>query len=276
MQCKEEKAMREANPQTLSYRILRYTPNLIRDEWINVGVLLANPTEKRIEARLIAQDAEYARVRRLHPAADLDLLRAFGRQFESQLREANGGRGEFLVKVEQTFSNALQFSPPNGVEAEDFPSELERLYEAHVAPPAYSREGMVAKGRAWIRSRLRDIFRKSRILEKMEKSVRVEEFTEPGDPMRIDYAYRKNGTRGFLQTLSLERDLGQAKVLAYTAERIRAKLKSAEFAAITELEPAAENSEHQFVARLLAEQQIRVIPLSRAAGFADELRTRLN
>ena len=268
--------MSETNPQTLSYRILRYTPNLIRDEWINVGVLLANPADKRIEARLIAQDAEYARVRRLHPAADLDLLRAFGSQFENQIQEANGGRGEFMDKVEQTFSNALQFSPPRGVEAADFPSELERLYEAHVAPPVYKREGMFEWGRGFIRRRLRDIFRKSGILEKMAKSVRVEEFTELGDPMRVDYAYRKNGTRGFLQTLSLERDLGQAKVLAYTAERIRAKLTSTEFAAITELEPAMENPQHQFVARLLAEQQIRVVPLSRAAGFAEDLRARLN
>jgi hypothetical protein len=268
--------MSETNPQTLSYRILRYTPNLIRDEWINVGVLLANPADTRIEARLIAQDGEFARVRRLHPAADLELLRAFGMQFESQLREANGGRGEFIDKVEKTFSNALQFSAPTGVEAADFATELERLYEAHVAPPIHKRGGVFEWGRGFIRRRLRDIFRQSHILEKMEKSVRVEEFTEPGDPMRIDYAYRRNGTRGYLQALSLERDLGQAKVLAYTAERIRLKVKSSEIAAITELEPARDNPQHQFVARLLAEQEIRMIPLNRAAGFADELRMRLN
>jgi len=27
---------------TLRYRILRYTPDLVRDEWVNIGVLLGN------------------------------------------------------------------------------------------------------------------------------------------------------------------------------------------------------------------------------------------
>jgi hypothetical protein len=26
--------------KTLRYRVLRYTPNLIRDEWVNVGIML--------------------------------------------------------------------------------------------------------------------------------------------------------------------------------------------------------------------------------------------
>ena len=42
-----------------------------------------------------------------------------------------------------------------------------------------------------------------RALEQMQKSVRVAPFTFPGDPMRLDYLYGRNGTRGFLQTLSV-------------------------------------------------------------------------
>jgi len=32
--------MAEETGNTLRYRVLRYTPNLIRDEWVNIGVLL--------------------------------------------------------------------------------------------------------------------------------------------------------------------------------------------------------------------------------------------
>ena len=32
--------MAEGTRNTLRYRLLRYTPNLIRDEWVNIGVLL--------------------------------------------------------------------------------------------------------------------------------------------------------------------------------------------------------------------------------------------
>jgi len=42
-----------------------YTPNLVRDEWVNIGVLVfgpANRAERRM--RLIEEPEEYARVRR--------------------------------------------------------------------------------------------------------------------------------------------------------------------------------------------------------------------
>ena len=58
---------------TLRYRILRYVPNLVRDEWVNVGVLLEEARGSRRAMRLIEQPGEFARVRRLHPDADEDL-----------------------------------------------------------------------------------------------------------------------------------------------------------------------------------------------------------
>src|ERR1700685_4043716 len=60
----------------LRYRILRYTPNLIRDEWVNVGVLLEETEGSRRAVRLIEEASEIARVRRLHPGVDENLLRA--------------------------------------------------------------------------------------------------------------------------------------------------------------------------------------------------------
>ena len=106
--------------------------------------------------------------------------------------------------------------------------------------------------------------------------MRVEEFTYPGDPMRMDYSYRRNGTRGFVQALALGRDPGQAKVLAFTADAIRAKLPKTEFLAVTEVEPRPqENARHRFVTGLLAEREIPVVPLGRLAEWAHRLRPTL-
>ena len=142
------------------------------------------------------------------------------------------------------------------------------------APPS-GRGGIFENTRAWIRARLNDVFRRHRILGKLERGVRVEEFTQPGDPLRLDYAYRYNGTRGYIHTVALGRDPAHAKVLAYTAESIRARAANSEFTAITEVEPSEENPRHQFVARLLAEQRIAVVPLNRVEMFAEALRPRL-
>src|ERR1700677_3731797 len=210
-------------PQNLfRYRILRYTPNLIRDEWVNVGVLLEDSvpagTRTRRSLRLIEETSDLARVRRLHPAADENLLRALPAEFEARLAAPEVQVATYLEKLDQTLSNVLQFSPQKGVLADDFDAELDRLFRDHVAAPARGRSGILENTRAWIRSRLNDVFRRHRILGRLERGVRVEEFTQPGDPLRLDYAYRYNGTRGYLHALSLGRDPSQAKVLAYTAE----------------------------------------------------------
>ncbi|HXJ17976.1 MAG TPA: DUF3037 domain-containing protein [Candidatus Polarisedimenticolia bacterium] len=277
--------MSEENRHTLRYQILRYTPNLVRDEWVNIGVLLEEvPLEQRTAAlpsprravRLIEEPSEIARVRRLHPAADESLLRALAAEFDARIRAPEPEAATYLAKLGETLSNVLQFSPQKAVLAEDFDAELERLFRDHVAPPATVRSGIVENTRAWIRARLNDVFRRHHILAKLERSVRVEEFTQPGDPLRLDYAYRCNGTRGYLHAVALGRDPAQAKVLAYTAECIRARASNSEIAAITEIEPARENPRHQFIARLFAEQQISIVPLTRIEKFAENLRPRLH
>jgi hypothetical protein len=272
--------MAEENLQEFVYRVVRYTPNLVRDEWVNIGVILEDGAvagTPRRQARLIEEAAELARVRRLHPAADEALLRGLAAEFDARLAgDGNGGAGAYLRRLEDSLSNALQFSPQKAVLAEDFDAELDRLYQAHVSPPRGARGGLLENTRAWIRAKLSDVFRRHRVLAKMEKGVRAEEFTQPGDPLRIDYGYRTNGTRGFLHAISIARDPAQAKVLAYTAECIRARVPKTEFTAVVEMDPSRENPRHQFVARLFEEQKIAVVPLNRIEKFAEELRVRVN
>src|SRR5256886_9466850 len=57
------------------YHILRYTSDLVRDEWVNIGVLLFDPLTGALRLRLVEEHGEYARIRRLQPAADEDVLR---------------------------------------------------------------------------------------------------------------------------------------------------------------------------------------------------------
>jgi Protein of unknown function (DUF3037) len=267
--------MPEESRNTLRYRILRYTPNLVRDEWVNVGVLLEeiDAAASRRAMRLIEEDAEIARVRRIHPGADESLLRALPADFDARLRSP-GATADF-EKLDQTLSNALQFSPARALLAENFDDELERLYREHVARPPSRRGGIVESTREWIRARLKQVFHARGIFGRLEHGVRVEEFTQPGDNLRIDYAYRYNGTRGYVHPVALNRDTTQAKVLAYTAEQIRRQVAKVEFTAITEIEPEPGNRSQQFVSRLFEAQAISIVPLNRIDRFAEDLRARL-
>jgi hypothetical protein len=119
-------------------------------------------------------------------------------------------------------------------------------------------------------------FHRAGILNLIEAKVPVHQFTYKGDPLRLDYGYRRNGTQGFIHALALARNTGPAKELAYTASQVRAKLPDTEFTAVTEIEPRADDDRHQFMARLLAGEGIAVVPVAGLDEFASRLRPALH
>ena len=270
------------------YRVLRYTPNLVRDEWVNIGVLVFDEKSGERRLRMIEEAEEYARVRRLHPRADEALLRLLRNDLEDRFATASalfrgngdahaGGNGradwlKLLGKWDDTLSNALQLSPQKGVYASDLDTETERLYAEQVAPQRGAARVGAPGSRGVIRSYCAQVLRQARLWERLQKGVRAEEFTFPGDPMRIDYGYRRNGTRGFVQTLSVTRAPNDVKSLAYTVERIRGKVKSSEFTAVTDVHLIAEDERHRFVQETLRDAGVETVAMEGFAVWAAKMR----
>src|SRR6266436_2245229 len=158
---------------TCAYRILRYTPNLVRDEWVNIGVLLFDPLTGDRRLRLIEEQDEYNRVRRLHPQADETLLRALRDDLEDRFQSASarGSSGstanwqQLLGKWDDTLSNALQLAPQKGVLAADLDAELERLYADHVAMPRPASRAGTPRSHAQMRAYCSQVFRQARLWE---------------------------------------------------------------------------------------------------------------
>lgn len=251
--------------------VLRFVPNLVRDESVNIGVMLYNPDDRELTPRLTDN---FRRVKRLHPWADIDLLRGLQADFEQRLAERVEDLGAYLETLEQTLSNALQLTPPRAIRTEDPLAELDRLYESYVqeprlAPGAFARA--IENTRAWIRQRVHAAFKRAGLLERMEKRVLVEDFTYKGDNFRLDFGYRHNGTHGFVHAIALERDITTAKVLAYTAERVHARVP-AEFTAIVEREIDDRVDSHAAIHGILQEQQIAIQPLAAIDQFAASLK----
>jgi hypothetical protein len=252
-----------------AYKVVRYIPNLKRDEWVNIGIVLFDRASGRVLRRMM-EEPDFERLHRRYPQADRNLLRHLPEEFEAQFAERPL---EQVDRLSQTLATTVQFSPQTGLLAEDLDDELDRLYHVQVEPLRYDRTSEDLSTRSAIRTRADQVFRSAGIWPRLERRVRIDEFTYAGDPMRLDYAYRRNGTRGFVQTLPLGRDPGQAKVLAFTADAIRAKLAKTEFLAVSEVEPRPqENARHRFVTGLLEEHEIPVVPLTRLAEWAQRMR----
>lgn len=276
----------ELSTRALAYRILRYTPNLVRDEWVNIGVLVFDPATGERRLRLIEEPSEYARVRRLHPQVDESVLRDLRNNLEDRLAQAGelfraedvhaGENGhaswlKLLAKWDETLANVLQLASQKGVHASDLDAETERLYADHVAPERGAARVGAPGSRGAMRSYCNQVWKQARVWERLQKGVNVDEFTFPGDPMRIDYGYRRNGTRGFVHTLSVSRAPGDVKSLAYTVEHIRAKVPSSEFAAVTDVHLLAEDRRHKFVQETLRDAGVEVVPLGGFAAWVPKL-----
>jgi hypothetical protein len=286
---KEETAQKMSGgpDRDYAYRILRYSPNLVRDEWVNIGVLLFDPATGERRLRMIEEQEEYARVKRLHRDVDEALLRDLRRGLEERFAAAGAGNGhpagksrsgeaalaELLRKWDEVLSNAVQLAPPKGVISNDLDAELERLYGDHVAVPRRTGRVGAPGNRAQMRGYCQQVFRQARIWDRIEKFVPVAEYTFPGDPMKMDYSYRRNGTRGFVHTISVTRAPGAAKELAYTAGRIAAKaaLKT-EFAAITDIELSKGMERDRFVESTLREAGVEPVALPHFAVWVAKLK----
>lgn len=271
----------QAPESRVTYHVLRYVPNPVRDEWVNIGVLVFNSKTGERRLRLIEDSDEYNRVRRLHPWADEAVLRTLRDHLESRLDvgSANGGDHSeipwlrILGSWDATLSSVLQITQQKGVLSDDLDGELERLYADHVAVPRRSIRSGLPGGRAHIRAWCSQVFKQAHIWDRLEKSVRVAEFTFPGDPARLDYSYRRNGTRGFVHALSVTRAPQDAKSLAYNVRHIADKVPyHTEFAAVTDVPLAKENERHRFVIDTLREVGVETVPMEGLASWVPKLR----
>src|SRR5262249_31571059 len=132
-----------ADTKAFVSHILRYTPDPIRDEWLNIGVLILDLATGDHATRVIEEEREFARLRRLQPQADEDVIRRtreyLDEHFDDLVRrfraETSGSPQELqtlIKKWEGTLSTGIQLGPQRGVYAEDLQTEANRLYSEHV------------------------------------------------------------------------------------------------------------------------------------------------
>ena len=124
------------------------------------------------------------------------------------------------------FSNAIRLTPAKAVLADSPQEEIGRLAEMYL-----ERAKRGARRRAeGCRSSRRCAESSSgrAVWELMRHNIAVSEYTHRGDPLKIDAAYRPNGTVHMYQALSLEADVNAAKVLAFSFPRLREGVMRAE------------------------------------------------
>jgi Protein of unknown function (DUF3037) len=292
--------------RTFIYRILRYVPSLLRDEWVNIGVLLYDPNTGDRRLRMIKEDSEFGRIRRVRPPADEAVLRRLWDHLESRLSatQSSGNGGpirsalrdglgnptpvgtdwlQVLEKWDATLSQSLQLAESRATTADDIDAEIDRLYQECVTVVPLSRSQVQVEAprtRSQMRNYMDQVFRQAGLWGRIQKFVPVSQYTLDDDPLQIDYSYLRNDNkmRGFVQAISLTEKPDDLRILALAAKRIQEAAPqhkpgfAPEFTAVTNVDFDQENSDHRFFHKLLNSNGVTSIPLDNFAVWVAKLR----
>jgi hypothetical protein len=206
-----------AERRQLEFFLLRYVPDAVKDEFVNIGVVMVEAGANGGGFAEVRFTRDWRRVRCLDPQADVEMLAALERDVRGQLTTTHD-REVLLRRLEDSFSNVIQLSPAKGLLADDPVAEIEAMASMYleVAKVVGKRE---ASGRQRILGKMRDAFEQAGV-EKFLLPVPVAPYTKLGDPFQFDFGYRVVGEIKLFHAVSLKAGVDAAVLLAARYPRI--------------------------------------------------------
>jgi hypothetical protein len=249
--------------------LIRYVPDPVRNEFVNIGVLLREAGQS--EQTVVRFTQDWARVRCVDPDLDVAMLEGLESELRGKLSE-QGAQAQAMMRVlEDSFSNAIQITEAKAYLAESMISGIEELMRLYVEPR--KRQAATRKsGRQAIHAKMRSQFERVGVWDFMRKRIAISGYTKPGDPLRIDCGYRPNGVVRMFHAVSLDSDTEWPKVLAFSAAAIRegvARVENAKLeltavvepiaAVTTDREDADRVAQYRFSVETMEAEDIRVL-----------------
>ncbi|GGH01686.1 DUF3037 domain-containing protein [Silvibacterium dinghuense] len=259
--------------------LVRYVPDPIRGEFVNIGVLLREAG--RPESATVRFTRDWSRVRCIDPEADTEMLEAL----EGELRQRLTEEGQPVMKtMAESFSQMVQVTTAKPSLAESMVAEMELLLRLHVENR--KRESAARKsGRMMIHGRMRSEFERAGVWELMRKRIPVSSYTRAGDPLKIDCGYRPNGVIKVFHAVAPDTDTELAKVLAFSMEGLTKGFAEKEgaaldFAAIVQPLTALagdpdREEQYRFSLETMESKGIRVLTTERLPLIAETARREL-
>ncbi len=270
------------------FYLLRYVPDAVKDEFVNLGVVLLETGDGDAAFTDVRFTRDWRRVRCLDPEVDVELLESFEgelrRMLQSRAAEVINYRGpmsrrDWLLRLlEDGLSNTLQITPAKAVLAENPSIELGKLAQMYLESSRHERRAQ--SGRRVIYAAMREAFEGAGVWALGRRDIALANYGSKGDPLKIDFGYRPNGVIKMFQAVSLETDVDAAKVLAFSYPALREGLRRAENAG-SELTAVVEDGLNRgdesigFALATLAASEIRVAVVSEMAGIAERARVEM-
>ena len=276
--CDTRTMAKDTELKECSYFLVRYVPDVVKEEFINIGVFLFCPGEQFLDC--VFSD-DWRRLKRFHPQADPEFFKLLQADFEDQIRKREKDLEGYIREMQQSFSNLIQLSPLRTCLTADLGAQLQDLFLRHVGVRLAGPTKRDTRMR--IKLQMTDCLRRYGVYEHglFEKHIPASQWTDAGDPFLFDFGYelplqagKPNGRVKLIHNLSLQRDEELAKALMWTFGRVLEKERS-DLTVGHEDKPDPNDPRVRFSQRVLQHEHVRLVPVSGFDEYAQSIRAEL-
>ena len=270
--------VKESELKECSYFLVRYVPDVTKEEFINIGVFLSCPGERFLDC-VFSDDSR--RISRFHQEADPEFLRDLQSHFKQEIEDHRNDLARYLGEMQQSFSNLIQLSQPRPCLTSNLLAQLQDLFERYVGVRVASPTEQDT--RVYVRQQMTDCFSRYGILghKPFERRVPASQWTGVGDPFAFDFGYKPqeqagkpNGRLKLIHAVSLQRDPKLTEALVWTFEKVLEKERST-LTVGHEDNSDQQNPQVRFSLSVLQHEHIRLVPVSGFDAYAQSIRAEL-
>jgi hypothetical protein len=179
----------------LEYFLVRYVPNAVRGEFVNIGLVMTESGGGFAGAHFTA---DWRRVKCLDPSLDIEMMDALILDVQERVKDTQS-LALLLGEMSESYSNTVQISTIGHCVAENPEQELRdlaaKLVEIPILPDSMADEIVPAgdqtqhAGRKWIHSAMKDAFKLAGVLPFLDQRISVKSYTNETDRFTFDFAY---------------------------------------------------------------------------------------
>ncbi|MBY0129116.1 DUF3037 domain-containing protein [Bacillus cereus] len=187
------------------YAVLRYVPDDIREEFINIGLVFHSPEDKYVNLQLTTN---FSRVSQFDDESDVKFLKLVLEGVKDDFTQSitdgpslqQAEDPKFLEKATSIYVNQLQFSPIRTIRSRDYLKDEIDLFRTYVYFDPHKSKRITDTEVKSIMSR---VFRNhgKNISGNLERNVEVDIGSED---IKLDFAFKKDCKAQFIKTLSFD------------------------------------------------------------------------
>src|SRR5437588_11325127 len=119
--------------QQCEFYLLRYVPDAVKDEFVNLGVVLVDSSHTSGFAD-VRFTHDWKHVRCLDPDADVEVLAALESEIPKHLNVSGAARAEMLRQITESFSTGVHATDPHYCLTDSPAAELDELARLYLEP----------------------------------------------------------------------------------------------------------------------------------------------